>query len=264
MQQPPAPTSPVPCCRFEQIFKNSLTTLPMGGGKGGSDFNPKGGPRGRERGVWGLEGNMDAAECCRRWQREQSHPARMLQPPLSLRLPCTAPPSTVPQPISAPDALCCGGVVCCAGKSDAEIMRFCQAFMTELYRHISYVQDVPAGDIGVGACACPPAAPALRLLSLSFPSRAARCAAPETGRTGVALSTLFPLGGPLQPINAPGICRTHLAHIFYAPTPLPAALRRARDRLPVWPVQAHHQGLHRRAHRQGVSRAGGGRAGWWG
>ena len=37
------------------------------------------------------------------------------------------------------------------GKSDAEIMRFCQAFMTELYRHISYVQDVPAGDIGVGA-----------------------------------------------------------------------------------------------------------------
>lgn len=62
---------------FEQIFKNSLTTLPMGGGKGGSDFNPK-------------------------------------------------------------------------GKSDAEVMRFCQAFMTELARHIGPNTDVPAGDIGVG------------------------------------------------------------------------------------------------------------------
>jgi len=62
---------------FEQIFKNSLTTLPMGGGKGGSDFNPK-------------------------------------------------------------------------GKSDAEIMRFCQAFMSELFRHIGPNTDVPAGDIGVG------------------------------------------------------------------------------------------------------------------
>ena len=62
---------------FEQIFKNSLTTLPMGGGKGGSDFNPK-------------------------------------------------------------------------GKSEAEIMRFCQAFMSELYRHIGPNIDVPAGDIGVG------------------------------------------------------------------------------------------------------------------
>ncbi len=63
---------------FEQIFKNSLTTLPMGGGKGGSDFDPK-------------------------------------------------------------------------GKSDAEVMRFCQSFMTELYRHIGQFTDVPAGDIGVGA-----------------------------------------------------------------------------------------------------------------
>lgn len=62
---------------FEQIFKNSLTTLPMGGGKGGSDFNPK-------------------------------------------------------------------------GKSDNEIMRFCQAFMLELWRHIGPETDVPAGDIGVG------------------------------------------------------------------------------------------------------------------
>lgn len=62
---------------FEQIFKNSLTTLPMGGGKGGSDFDPK-------------------------------------------------------------------------GKSDAEVMRFCQSFMTELYRHIGPDTDVPAGDIGVG------------------------------------------------------------------------------------------------------------------
>jgi len=63
---------------FEQTFKNSLTSLPMGGGKGGSDFNPK-------------------------------------------------------------------------GKSDAEVMRFCQAFMSELYRHIGADVDVPAGDIGVGA-----------------------------------------------------------------------------------------------------------------
>ena len=62
---------------FEQTFKNSLTTLPMGGAKGGSDFDPN-------------------------------------------------------------------------GKSDAEIMRFCQSFMTELYRHIGPNVDVPAGDIGVG------------------------------------------------------------------------------------------------------------------
>lgn len=62
---------------FEQVFKNSLTTLPMGGGKGGSDFDPK-------------------------------------------------------------------------GKSDNEIMRFCQSFMTELFRHIGPDTDVPAGDIGVG------------------------------------------------------------------------------------------------------------------
>lgn len=63
---------------FEQIFKNSLTTLPMGGGKGGSDFDPK-------------------------------------------------------------------------GKSDGEVMRFCQSFMTELARHIGPDTDVPAGDIGTGA-----------------------------------------------------------------------------------------------------------------
>ncbi len=63
---------------FEQVFKNSLTTLPMGGGKGGSDFDPK-------------------------------------------------------------------------GKSDKEVMRFCQSFMTELYRHIGADCDVPAGDIGTGA-----------------------------------------------------------------------------------------------------------------
>jgi glutamate dehydrogenase (NADP+) len=62
---------------FEQVFKNSLTTLPMGGGKGGSDFDPK-------------------------------------------------------------------------GKSDGEVMRFCQSFMTELWRHIGPDTDVPAGDIGVG------------------------------------------------------------------------------------------------------------------
>jgi glutamate dehydrogenase (NADP+) len=63
---------------FEQVFKNSLTTLPMGGGKGGSDFDPK-------------------------------------------------------------------------GKSDNEVMRFCQSFMSELFRHIGPNTDVPAGDIGVGA-----------------------------------------------------------------------------------------------------------------
>jgi glutamate dehydrogenase (NADP+) len=62
---------------FEQVFKNALTTLPMGGGKGGSDFDPK-------------------------------------------------------------------------GKSDNEVMRFCQSFMTELYRHIGPNTDIPAGDIGVG------------------------------------------------------------------------------------------------------------------
>ncbi|WP_331250226.1 Glu/Leu/Phe/Val dehydrogenase dimerization domain-containing protein, partial [Streptobacillus moniliformis] len=60
---------------FEQVFKNALTTLPMGGGKGGSDLDPK-------------------------------------------------------------------------GKSDGEVMRFCQAFMNELYRHIGADTDVPAGDIG--------------------------------------------------------------------------------------------------------------------
>lgn len=63
---------------FEQVFKNALTTLPMGGGKGGSDFDPK-------------------------------------------------------------------------GKSDMEVMRFCQSFMSELFRHIGSNTDVPAGDIGVGA-----------------------------------------------------------------------------------------------------------------
>jgi glutamate dehydrogenase (NADP+) len=63
---------------FEQIFKNSLTTLPMGAGKGGSDFNPK-------------------------------------------------------------------------GRSDTEVMRFCQSFMTELFRHIGPNRDIPAGDIGVGS-----------------------------------------------------------------------------------------------------------------
>ncbi|MFT6463604.1 NADP-specific glutamate dehydrogenase [Halopseudomonas sp.] len=63
---------------FEQVFKNALTTLPMGGGKGGADFDPK-------------------------------------------------------------------------GKSDAEVMRFCQSFMTELARHIGDSVDIPAGDIGVGA-----------------------------------------------------------------------------------------------------------------
>src|SRR4051812_16386623 len=63
---------------FEQVFKNALTGMPIGGGKGGADFDPK-------------------------------------------------------------------------GRSDAEVMRFCQSFMTELYRHLGEFTDVPAGDIGVGA-----------------------------------------------------------------------------------------------------------------
>ena len=67
---------------LEQILKNSLTTLPMGGGKGGSDFDPK-------------------------------------------------------------------------GKSNNEIMHFCQSFMTELYRHIGPNTDVPAGDLGVAAARLP-------------------------------------------------------------------------------------------------------------
>ncbi|MBO5647810.1 MAG: NADP-specific glutamate dehydrogenase [Kiritimatiellae bacterium] len=71
---------------FEQVFKNSLTTLPMGGGKGGCDFNPKVSPH-------------------------------------------------------TPGKRC----------SDAEVMRFCQSFMTELYRHIGPDTDVPAGDMNVGA-----------------------------------------------------------------------------------------------------------------
>jgi glutamate dehydrogenase (NADP+) len=75
---PTVTTSVLKFLAFEQTFKNALTTLPMGGGKGGADFDPK-------------------------------------------------------------------------GKSDAEVMRFCQAFMTELFRHIGEDTDVPAGDIGVGA-----------------------------------------------------------------------------------------------------------------
>lgn len=75
---PSVTTSVLKFLGFEQIFKNSLTGLPMGGGKGGANFNPK-------------------------------------------------------------------------GKSDREVMRFCQSFMTELFRHIGQNTDVPAGDIGVGA-----------------------------------------------------------------------------------------------------------------
>ena len=76
--QPNVTLSMIKFLGFEQTFKDALTTLPIGGAKGGSDFNP-------------------------------------------------------------------------AGKSDAEVMRFCQAFMTELYRHIGPDVDVPAGDMGVGA-----------------------------------------------------------------------------------------------------------------
>ena len=82
---------------FEQILKNSLTTLPMGGGKGGSDFDPK-------------------------------------------------------------------------GKSDAEVMRFCQSFMTELSRHIGADTDIPAGDIGVGECSRAPPGPTAPRPALPIPN----------------------------------------------------------------------------------------------
>ena len=89
---------------FEQILKNSLTGLPMGGAKGGADFDPK-------------------------------------------------------------------------GKSDAEVMRFCQSFMTELNRHIGQFVDVPAGDIGVGGvrsaiCSASTAASGAAMMPVSSPGRA--------------------------------------------------------------------------------------------
>ena len=95
---------------FEQTFKDALTGLPIGGGKGGSDFDPR-------------------------------------------------------------------------GKSEAEVMRFCQAYMTELYRHIGPDVDVPAGDIGVGArevaiCTASTAASRAPLRTASSPARASPTAAP--------------------------------------------------------------------------------------
>mmetsp|Transcript_19808 Transcript_19808/g.55063 ORF Transcript_19808/g.55063 Transcript_19808/m.55063 type:complete len:388 (+) Transcript_19808:310-1473(+) len=140
---------------FEQILKNSLTTLPLGGGKGGSDFDPK-------------------------------------------------------------------------GRSDGEVMRFCQSFMTELSKHIGADTDVPAGDIGVGEsdecydlCPAPPA---------PSPSLFIECQ-PFVGEdlTGGA------------------------AIVFFSHPPLTPAVvcRGARDWLHVWPVQEAPQRIYRHPHRQG-------------
>ena len=89
----------------------------MGGGKGGSDFDPKGGW------AWAWRARLG-------WAGDPLPPRRTPAAPAHLPTHPALPPR--------------------AGKSDAEVMRFCQSFMTELQRHISYVQDVPAGDIGVG------------------------------------------------------------------------------------------------------------------
>ncbi len=102
---------------FEQIFKNSLTTLPIGGGKGGSDFDPK-------------------------------------------------------------------------GKSDAEVMRFCQSFMTELAKHIGADTDVPAGDIGVGG----------REIGYMF----GQYKRLQNGFTGVLTGKAIPCGGSLARTEATG------------------------------------------------------------
>jgi glutamate dehydrogenase (NADP+) len=114
---------------FEQIFKNALTTLPMGGGKGGSDFDPK-------------------------------------------------------------------------GKSDMEVMRFCQSFMTELFRHIGPNTDVPAGDIGVGG----------REIGFLFgqykrSARVRRRADRQGPRTGAARSS-----GPRRPATAGLLRRGNARH----------------------------------------------------
>lgn len=109
---------------FEQTFKNSLTSLPMGGGKGGSDFDPR-------------------------------------------------------------------------GRSDAEIMRFCQSFMTELYRHIGPDTDVPAGDIGVGA----------REVGYLFGQYKRLC----NEFTGVLTGKGIPFGGSLIRPEATGFGATYYA-----------------------------------------------------
>ncbi len=110
---------------FEQIFKNALTGLPMGGGKGGCDFDPKG----RSDGL-------------------RFHPSVNLSIIKFLGFEQIFKNALTGLPMG-------GGKGGCdfdpKGRSDGEIMRFCQSFMTELYRHIGQFTDVPAGDIGVGA-----------------------------------------------------------------------------------------------------------------
>ena len=147
LQGRPAVPSHASTCRiikflgFEQIFKNSLTGLPIGGGKGGSDFDPK-------------------------------------------------------------------------GKSDGEVMRFCQSFMTELYRHIGPDTDVPAGDIGVGA-------PGDRLSVRPVQ------APPQRVRRGVLTGKGLTYGGSLARTEATGY---GLCYFTRRDAPLPTArqLRRAR------------------------------------
>ncbi len=110
---------------FEQIFKNSLTGLPIGGGKGGSDFNPKG-----------------------KSDNVRFHPSVNLSIIKFLGFEQIFKNSLTGLPIGGGKG---GSDFNPKGKSDNEIMRFCQSFMTELYRHIGPDVDVPAGDIGVGA-----------------------------------------------------------------------------------------------------------------
>ncbi len=109
---------------FEQILKNSLTGLPMGGGKGGSDFNPKG------------RSDAEVMRFCQAFMTElQRHIEQILKNSLT------------GLPMGGGKG---GSDFNPKGRSDAEVMRFCQAFMTELQRHIGQFTDVPAGDINVG------------------------------------------------------------------------------------------------------------------
>ena len=144
---------------FEQIFKNSLTTLPMGGGKGGSDFDPK-------------------------------------------------------------------------GKSNNEVMHFCQSFMTELSRHIGPDTDVPAGDLGASTSACATSSPAFspaRALPSAAPSPVPRLPATAsfTSSTSTCAATMIlsrarrslsmvPATSPFTPSRRPSSSAPRLS---LAPTP---------------------------------------------
>ncbi len=110
---------------FEQIFKNSLTGLPIGGGKGGSDFDPKG------------KSDREVMAFCQSFMIIKF-----------LGFEQIFKNSLTGLPIGGGKG---GSDFDPKGKSDREVMAFCQSFMTELYRHIGADTDVPAGDIGVGA-----------------------------------------------------------------------------------------------------------------